>query len=68
MVGYFYVSVMIILRTLRWTTASLKCVYGFACMYTEYKEETLVYSLIRKTFVESAQNLTREKSQGRHKA
>ena len=29
---------------------------------------TSVYSLIRRTFAESAQNLTPEKSQGRHKA
>ena len=52
MLGYFNVS--IIHRTLTWTTGSLTCVCDlFACVDTR---GTSVYSLIRRTFVESAQD------------
>ena len=63
MLGYFGVSTT--RRTLTWTTWSLTCVCViFACVYSR---GTSVYSLIRRTFVESAQNLTPEKSQGGRK-
>ena len=53
MLGYFVI--------LTWTTGSLTCVRDlFARVYTR---ETSVYSLIQRTFVESAQNSTPEKSQ-----
>ena len=53
-------------RILTWTTGSLTCVCDlFACVY---RQGTSDYSLIRRTFVESAQNLTPEKSQGGRKS
>ena len=63
--GYFGVS--IIHQTLTWTTGSFTHAYAvcFACVYTR---GTLVYSLIRRTFIEPTQNLTLEKSQGGCKA
>ena len=52
----------IIHRTLTWTASSFTCICDiFACVYTW---GTSVYSLIWRTFVESTQNLTPEKSQG----
>ena len=52
-------------RTRTWTAGSLTCVCGLvAC---EYTWETSVYTLIRRTFVESAL-LTLEKSPGGRKA
>ena len=60
MPGYFGVSV--IHQTLRWTTGSLTWVCDlFACVYTQ-SQGTLVYNFNRRTFIESAQNLTLEKS------
>ena len=53
--GHFVVSR--VHRTLTWTTGSLTCV-------SIYTRGTSVYSLIRRTFVESAQNLTPESPQG----
>ena len=65
MLGYFGVS--IIRWNLTWTTGSLTCVCHlfFACVCTQ---GTSIYSLIRRTFVESAQHLTPRKSQGVRKA
>ena len=64
MLGYFGVS--IIHRAVTWTTGSLKCVSDFvACVYTL---RTPVDSLTRRTFAESAQNWTLEKSEGGRKA
>ena len=55
-------SCSIIHQTLTWTASSFMCVCDlFACVYTW---GTSVYSLIRRTSVESTQNLTPEKSQG----
>ena len=60
MLGYFYVSII------HWTTGSLTCACDlFACVYTQ---GTSVSSLIQKTFVESVQNLTPEKSWSGHSA
>ena len=62
-----YCGVSIIHQTLTGTTESFKRAYAirFARVYTQ---GTLVYSLIQRTFIESSQNLTLEKSQGRCKA
>ena len=58
--------VSIVRPTLTWPSGSLTCICNlFACLCTM---GTVVYCLIRSTFVESALNLTLEKSQGRHKA
>ena len=64
MLGYLGVS--IIHRTLTRTTGSLTCVCDlFPCVYTKMIS---VYSLIQRTSVEFALDLTPEKSQGGHKA
>ena len=59
-----YLGVSLIHGTLIWTTGFLTCVCDLLCT----RIHTSVYSLIRRTFVESAQNLTPEKSQGGRKA
>ena len=62
--GGFVVS--IVRPSLTWPTGSLTCMWNlFACLCTM---GTGVYCLIRRTFAESAVNLTLEKSQGTHKA
>ena len=66
MPGYFGVS--IIRQTLTWTTGSLTCVCDFVVVACVYTRDTSVYCLIQRTFVESAQNLTREKSEVGRKA
>ena len=61
-----YLGVFIIHRTLTRTTGSLTCVCDlFPCVYTKM---TSVYSLIQRTSVEFALDLTHEKFQGGHKA
>ena len=60
MLGYSAVSILH--QTLTWATRSLTCTCDlFACAYTQ---GTSVYSLIWRTFVESAQNLTPQKISG----
>ena len=61
---YFLVSV--INRTLTWTTGPLTCVCGLF-LHAHTHGGTSVYSLIRRTFVESMQNVTPEESQGGRK-
>ena len=64
MLGYFDDS--IIHQTLTWTTASLTCLCNLFALYIYIHTHggTLVYNVIRRIFVEAAQNLMLEKSQG----
>ena len=67
MLGYFVAS--IVHGTLTWTTGSLTCVGDLFCIHGGGAGGgTSVHSLVQTTFVESAQHLTLEKSQGGQKA
>ena len=58
--------VSLVHQTLTWTTESLTCASDFLHVYIHTGDLGLQFT--RRTFVESAQNLTPEKSQGGRKA
>ena len=61
MLGYF--GVTIIHQTLTWTTGSLTCICDLFASARTQGDLGLLSRCIRRTFVESAENLTPEKAQ-----